>query len=189
MILWTRRHNHLAMGLGMRDHRLSAFMELQSCKHLSHRRTSMTHYDPLDEQRKINTAEQWDQAVFRPHNMPTPRYLEGEKLDQYRKRLIDKARPLVSADLQHVKTDDIFGTGLDDYEKRFLEFATAETVRPTNVPEGQLKQVTRHDASGRPYYEWFGSPRAWLDTFAAPKRRLIGIRTETQRGYNPGNLG
>jgi len=142
-----------------------------------------------DEQRKINTGEQWDQAVFRPHNMPTPRYLDGENMDQYRKRLMNKARHIVSADLQNVKTDDIFGSALDHYEKRFLESAAAETVRPTNVPEGQLKQVTRHDASGRPSYEFFGSPRVWMDAFAAPKRRLIGIRTETQRGYNPGNLG
>src|SRR5271169_1330026 len=110
-----------------------------------------------DEQRKINTGEQWDQAVFRPHNMPTPRYLDGENVDQYRKRLMDKARHIVSADLQNVKTDDIFETALDHYERRFLESATAEALRPTNVPDGQLKMVTRHDASGRPRYEFFGS--------------------------------
>jgi hypothetical protein len=138
----------------------------------------MTHYDPSDEQRKINTAEQWDQAVFRPNRMPTPRYLDGESLDQYRKRLMEKARPLVAADLQKVKCDDIFGSGLDDYERRFLESATAETVRPTNVPAGELKQVTRYDASGRPFYEFFGSPRTWLDQFAYPKKRLAAIRND-----------
>jgi hypothetical protein len=142
-----------------------------------------------DEQRAVNIGEQWDQGVFRPNNRPTPRQMEGESLDQYRKRLINHARPLVSADLQNVRTDDIFGSALDDYEKRFLESAAKETVRPTRVPEGELKQVIRHDQSGRPFYEFFGSPRSWLDTFAAPKRRLVGIRTETQRGYHPGNLG
>lgn len=139
----------------------------------------MTHYDPSDEQRKINAAEQWDQAVFRPNRMPTPRYLDGEKLDQYRKRLMNKALPLVSADLQHVKTDDIFGTGLDHYEKRFLKSAHAETLRPTNVPTGELKQVTRYDASGRPYYEFFGSPSAWMSQFCYPKKRLAGILNPT----------
>ena len=91
------------------------------------------HYDAADEQRKLNVAAQWDEFVFRPHNIPTPRYLEGENTDSYRKRLMEKARPFVSADLQHVRTDDIFGSALNDYEKRFMQSATAEAARPTTV--------------------------------------------------------
>lgn len=136
----------------------------------------MTYPDTANEQRKITTAEQWDQAVFRPHNVPTPRYLESENLDQYRKRLMEKARPFVSADLQRVRTDDIFGSGLDDYERRFMQSATAEAIRPTNVPAGELKMITRHDQAGRPFYEFYGSPRAWLDEFTYPGKRVVGIR-------------
>jgi hypothetical protein len=63
----------------------------------------------------------------------------------------------------------------DLLEKQIYDDARQEARRPTTVPDGELRQVTRYDASGRPYYDFFGSPRAWRDNFAAPKKRLIGI--------------
>jgi hypothetical protein len=50
-----------------------------------------------------------------------------------------------------------------------------EDVRPTKIPEGELRQVTRRDASGRVSYEFFGSPSAWMNDFSGDKRYLKSI--------------
>jgi hypothetical protein len=133
--------------------------------------------------------EQWHEKVFKPRQAPTPDFLDREHTDHYRKRLMEKARPFVAADLQEVKTQDLYGSALDHYEKRYLESAAAEAQRPTNIPEGELRQVTSYDAAGRPSYTYFGKCSTWLSDFAAPKKKLVGIRTHTERGYYPGNIG
>jgi hypothetical protein len=129
-----------------------------------------------DEQRKFNNIEQWAQTALKPLNIPTPAYIEGEKLDQQRKRIMNKVRPFVSNALQQVKTDDVFGSALDHYEKQFMESARAEALRPTKIPDGELREVISHDQSGRPMYSYYGSPRAWMNNFASPKKQLVGIR-------------
>jgi hypothetical protein len=86
-----------------------------------------------------------------------------------------KAAPFVAADLQEVKTEHLYGTALDHYEQKYFESAAAEVERPTNLPDGTLRQVTKYDHAGRPFYEFHGSPRAWLDNFTSPKKQLIGI--------------
>jgi hypothetical protein len=124
------------------------------------------------------TRRKWDEAVFGPSGRPTPRYLDTDNNDHYRKRLMDAARPLVSEELQKVRTQDLYGSTLEHFEQQYFESAKAEAQRPTNIPDGTLKEVTKYDQSGRPFYEYFGSPRAWIDTFAGPKKRLIGIRDD-----------
>jgi hypothetical protein len=137
----------------------------------------MAWQDSQDEQRKFNNIEHWAQTALKPLNIPTPAYIEGEKLDQQRKRIMNKVRPFVSDALQQVKTDDVFGSALDHYEKQFMESAAAEAVRPTKVPDGELREVVSHDQAGRPMYSYFGSPRAWMDDFASPKKQLVGVRS------------
>jgi hypothetical protein len=128
-----------------------------------------------DEQRKINEIERWDQAVFRPHRMPTPSYIDHESLDGLTKRLINKSRHLVSEDLQKVKTNDVFGSALDHFAKQFFDSAAQEAVRPSKVPDGSLKEITKYDQSGRPFYEYYGSPKSWLADFSHPRKKLLGI--------------
>jgi hypothetical protein len=57
------------------------------------------------------------------------------------------------------------------------------------IPEGELREVKRYDQSGRVSLEFYGKPSVWLNQFSQGKKRLVGIRTETQRGYFPSNLG
>jgi hypothetical protein len=128
----------------------------------------------VDLQRKTNSFDQWN-PTLKAHNIPTPAFIDNEPLDNQRKRFMEKVRPFVSDDLQKVRTDDIFGSALDHLEKRFIESASQEALRPTRVPDGTLKEVVSYDQSGRPMYSYFGSPRSWMDAFAAPKKRLVGI--------------
>jgi hypothetical protein len=124
------------------------------------------------------TKERWHENVYMPRGAPTPDFLERENNDHYRKRLMDRARPFVATDLQEVKVDDLYGSALDHYEKRYLESAAAEAQRPTNIPEGQLKRVTKYDQAGRPFYEFYGSPSVWLSDFTGPRERLISIKND-----------
>jgi hypothetical protein len=127
------------------------------------------------ESEKYQIHDKWNEKVFRPRGTRAPEFLDKEPIDHYRKRLMTRAAPFVAADLQEVKTDHLYGSALDHYEQRYLESAAAEAVRPTNFPDGTLKQVTKYDATGRPFYEFYGSPRSWMDNFAPPKKKLVSI--------------
>ncbi len=128
------------------------------------------------ETEKYQIHEKWHEKVFRPRNARAPEFLDKEPIDHYRKRLMTKAAPFVAADLQEVKVDHLYGSALDHYEQKYFESAAAEAARPTNVPEGTLKQVTKYDQAGRPFYEYFGSPSAWMNDFSGDKKYLKSIR-------------
>jgi hypothetical protein len=118
-----------------------------------------------------------------------PRYLEGENPDIYRKRLATMALAYAPG-LQNIKMDDARGTAFDLIEKEVLNAVASEARHPTLIPEGELREVTRLDQAGRPFTEFFGRPSAWLRQFTSgPRKRLVGIRTETETGYRPFNLG
>jgi hypothetical protein len=126
-------------------------------------------------------------AALAPFNKAAPRSLMDENVDLYRKRTL----PLLQAHapgFQDIKAEDARGSSFDHLERQIYEAAANEARFPTQVPEGELKQVTRYDAAGRPFYEWYGSPSAWMSQLTRPKKRLIGICTETQTGYRPGNM-
>jgi hypothetical protein len=127
------------------------------------------------ETEKYEIHDKWNDKVFRPRGARAPEFLDKEPIDHYRKRLMTKAAPFVAADLQEVKTDHLYGSALDHYEKRYFESAAAEASRPTNVPEGTLKQVTKYDQAGRPYYEFAGSPSSWMKDFTGEKKYLKSI--------------
>jgi hypothetical protein len=133
-------------------------------------------WNASDEQRKIENIERWDQQVYRPNQRPTPSLINGESFDQQRKRIMNGARSLVSDELQKVRTDHLFETALDHVERQFIDSAASEAVRPTRVADGELKQVTRYDESGRRSYEFFGSPSAWMSQFTnGTRKKLVGI--------------
>jgi hypothetical protein len=110
--------------------------------------------------------------MHRPTGAPPP--LERESETAYRRRLAETLQ-------QHAPNCKDFnirhstGSAFDVLEKQIKADAQREAVRPTNVPEGTLKQVTRYDQAGRPFYEFFGSPSTWMSNFAHPRKKLVGI--------------
>jgi hypothetical protein len=139
-------------------------------------------YHSQNERDALNdeTRRKWDEAVFGPSGRPTPRYLDTDNPDHFRKRMMEAARSLVSEELQKVRTQDLYGSALDHYESEYLKSAKAEAQRPTNIPEGELRQVTKTDATGRPFYEFYGSAGAWLKDFTMPRKKLVGIKDNRQ---------
>jgi hypothetical protein len=130
-----------------------------------------------EERNKLDELERWDQAVFKPNRLPTPSYFEHETFAQQQKRLMEKTRHLVSEELQNVRKDDMFGSALNHVAKQHFEEARSEALRPTKVPEGELRETVSYDQSGRPQYSYWGSPRVWMDHLSAPKKQLVGINT------------
>jgi hypothetical protein len=144
----------------------------------------MSWEDSQDEQRKFNHIEEVT-PICKSLGIPAPAYIEGEKFEHQRKRIIEKLRPYVSDELQRVKENHIFGTALDHVEKQYMESARAEAIKPTRVADGTLKEVISYDAAGRPSYSYFGKCSTWLSDFSSPAKKLIGIRGDGSRFVKP----
>ena len=79
---------------------------------------------------------------------------------------------------KNVKVDDARGTAFDLLERQIYEDAKREARHPTNIPDGELREIKQIDRSGREISEFYGSPKTWLDWFGAPKKKLVGIRND-----------
>jgi hypothetical protein len=148
----------------------------------------MTYETASEREKNVQEARARLDTAIQPFNRAAPRPFTDENADLYRKRTL----PIVqqyAPNFQNVKVDEAKGSAFDLLERQIYDDARQEAHRPTQIPEGQLKEITRRDAAGRPSYEYFGSPRVWLETFSSPKKSLVGIRTHTEDGYRPGNLG
>src|ERR1700679_3799896 len=123
--------------------------------------------------------------LLKPFNQFAPRYMEGETVDGYRKRLAGRVQQHAPS-MQNVNLRESIGTGFDLIERQIYDEARREAVRPTTIPDGEMRELKKYDATGRPFLEFHGSPKSWLGDFSnGAKRRLVSIRTETQRGYIP----
>jgi hypothetical protein len=127
-----------------------------------------------------------DEAL-KPFKQFAPRYMEGETVDGYRKRLAGRVEQHAPS-LKDINLRESVGTAFNLIEKQIYDEARREAVRPSNIPDGEMREVTKYDATGRPFLEFHGHPSNWMDQFSnGAKRKLVGIRTETQRGYIPSN--
>ena len=112
--------------------------------------------------------------MHRPTGAPPP--LERESEAAYRRRLAETLQ-------QHAPNCKDFnirqstGTAFDVLERQIKADAQKEALHPTQIPEGTLKETVSYDQAGRPTYSYWGSPRVWMDHFAAPKKMLVGINT------------
>lgn len=51
-------------------------------------------------------------------------------------------------------------------------------VNEGKVKPGELKQITRHDPTGRPIHEFIGSKSVWMDQFKAAPRVMVRVNAE-----------
>jgi hypothetical protein len=141
----------------------------------------MAYPDPTELAKLHETADE----VLRQHNQFAPRYMEGETLTSYQKRLAGRVQQHAPS-MKDINLRESVGTAFSLIEKQIYDEARREAVRPTTIPDGEMREMKKYDATGRPFIEWHGSPKAWLGDFAnGAKRRLVGIKTETSRGYIP----
>jgi hypothetical protein len=110
--------------------------------------------------------------VLTPFNRAAPRSFTDESHDLYRRRTL----PIVqqyAPNYQNVKVDDARGSAFDLLERQIYDDARQEAKR--QIPEGQLKEIVSYDQAGRPSYSYFGSPKTWMNDFAAPKKNVVSI--------------
>jgi hypothetical protein len=129
---------------------------------------------PLPEERFYAEEQAKAHAVLTPFNRHAPPPLQNEQLDQYERRLTYEVQKY-APNFKDLNLYDAKGDAFKRLKQQVYEDAHQEGRHPTQIPDGELRQVTHYDASGRPFYEYHGSPRAWIDMFAGPKKRLVGI--------------
>lgn len=134
-----------------------------------------THYSGIiDEDAIRKTQEDYDE-VFKLHNRSAPRPLEGENETAYRRRMAERLQEC-APNCKDFNIRHSTGTAFDTLEKQIKADAAREAQCPTNIPEGELRQVTHYDAAGRPSYTYHGSPSAWMKDFMPDTiKKLKGI--------------
>jgi hypothetical protein len=142
---------------------------------------TMAYADPTEFAKLHEAADE----VLKPFKQFAPRYMEGETLAGYQKRLAGRVQQHAPS-MKDINLREAVGTAFNVLEKQIYDEAQREAVRPTTIPKGEMRELTKYDAAGRPFLKFHGSPKAWMDDFTnGAKRRLVGIRTESQRGYIP----
>lgn len=115
-------------------------------------------------------------SVFQAFGRSAPRPLDGENLNQYRRRLATSLKMHSTSwkgvDLAAVADDVAFGVA----ENQIYADATHVAHNPTDLPEGTLRPITSRDVTGRQSTTFAGEPRAWMHQFQPSRRRLVGIR-------------
>jgi hypothetical protein len=124
------------------------------------------------------------QAHLEPFNRDAPTPFTDEDGMQYENRVLPILQKYAPG-YENVKVDSLYRETRELVVNQIYNAAAAEAYRPTQIPEGELREVTRRDASGRPYYEYFGSPSSWMKSTV---KKLANIKTETDRGYHLNNL-
>jgi hypothetical protein len=149
----------------------------------------MTYAPFIEKEKQIQETRAKYEEALQPFNRTTPRPLPEETHEEYRRRALPILQNYAPG-MQEVKVHDMRGSAFDMIERQTFEAARREAQHPTQIPEGELREVKRQDQAGRVSYEFFGKPSVWMDTFSeGTRRRLVGIRTETERGYRPSNVG
>ena len=138
------------------------------------------------EQEIQDTRSKYDEAL-QPFNRSAPRPFTEERSDEYRRRVLPILQNYAPG-MQDVKVNDAHGTAFDLIEKQTFEAAARESRYPTQVPEGKLKEIQRYDQAGRVSYEFYGKPSVWMSQFSSGKKLVVGVRTQTERGYHPSNI-
>jgi hypothetical protein len=147
--------------------------------------TGYYHTTTLADEQKMFEEQIKNQEYYQLKGRNAPAFLNGEKLDQFQRRTIDDMKPH-TRNYQKVNPYEVSGSMLPRLLDEVRADAIAEAQHPSMVPDGELRQVNRYDATGRPILEWYGRPSTWLSQFTSgTKKRLVGIRTQNEQGYRP----
>lgn len=115
------------------------------------------------------------QEILEEHGRPSPSPFPDEGPDQYARRALPIVQSIVP-EFKDRKIDQYLREPNFKYiEGQIFEAARKEARNPTNIPDGELREVKKLDTSGRPFYEFRGRPSSWMDQFSnGTKRRLVG---------------
>jgi 8-oxo-dGTP pyrophosphatase MutT (NUDIX family) len=117
--------------------------------------------------------------IYSMHGGRAPRAMDGETLIAYRRRMANDLKvhspTWKNIDLK-VIADDEKHEAFSNVEKIIYADAEQAGLHPVAPSEDFLREIIKEDVTGRKISEFVGRPSAWMNQFAAPKRRLVGIR-------------
>ena len=140
-----------------------------------------------DEETKLQQSRAEYQPIFEALGRPTPAPFSDEDNDKYRRRALSNLQSAVPG-FEDLKIDGYLREPNFKYvEQQIIQAAKQEARHPTRIPDGELRELRKPDKSGRLTSTFFGRPSSWMNAFSngAANRKLIGIRTETQKGWRP----
>jgi chemotaxis protein histidine kinase CheA len=106
-----------------------------------------------------------------------PGPLAGETPVNYRRRLAAKFKPH-SSDWKDRDLSVVPDSMLDVAEKAIYADAERVAAHPADIAPGTLREIVKHDRTGRRISEFVGSPSAWMDQFKSPAQLQVRINKE-----------
>lgn len=122
--------------------------------------------DEMDRRRRdaALSAQARADAVAAQHGLNAPPPMMGERLRDYRRRLLKEFKPMSSVyknvDLAAIKDPTLFAIA----ERQILADAASDAAR-LSAPDGTLREI-RKQAGGHTIIEFYGSPAAWMNEIA-----------------------
>jgi hypothetical protein len=133
-----------------------------------------------DEMNAMADAQAKADGVWSTFGKDAPRPLPGESLFQYRRRNVSALKvhslSYKDADISVLSDDDNGRKLFDAIEATVYADAERAGNHPADLPADTLLEIVKPDSTGRRVVSFKGQPRAWMDTFSAPRRRLAGIK-------------
>jgi hypothetical protein len=116
---------------------------------------------------------------------PSPVPFPEESPEKYARRVLPIVQS-VTPGFKDLKIDEYLREPNFKYiENQIFEAARKEARNPTNIPDGELREVKKLDASGRPFYEFHGRASTWLNDFShGTKKRVVGIKQDPNARYS-----
>jgi hypothetical protein len=127
-----------------------------------------------EKEKEVQETREKLQRHLEPFNRDAPTPFIEEDGRHYEDRVIPILQKHAPG-YEEVKVDSLYGANRELVVKQIYDAAAKEAHRPTQIPEGELRQVTRRDQAGRVSYEFFGSPSAWMSDFSGDKKYLKSI--------------
>jgi hypothetical protein len=106
-----------------------------------------------------------------------PRWLSGETLAQYRRRLVSKYKQHSPA-WKEVDLSPFADKALDTVEMQVYADAMNAAIRPATFTEGTLIERIETDRTGRKISKFSGDPEACWGPFKQVGRRVIGFQSK-----------
>lgn len=108
-----------------------------------------------------------------------PRPLDGENTLMYRRRLAAdmlKSDKVCDPSLKKLSIAGMSAEMLDFVEPQIYADAQKNGRNPTDLPHDVLREIVNTDPTGRRITTFAGKPSAWMGSFTANRRRMVGIR-------------
>lgn len=128
----------------------------------------------------MSSAQARADGVYQAFGEQAPRFMNGETLPDYRRRLVDKFKASSPA-WSKVDLATLQDSAFEIAENAIYADAAVAAVTPSDVPDGGLRMVRSKTASGHNETKFYGRPIAWMSRFSGSRRYATAINPNTKR--------